>query len=144
MRTVFYSFPSQIRRHNLTFPKPAPTQQGDCHYYSCLAWHSIMFVSSHIEYAIKSVPRQMKWHPVDSHINHMHDVKASHSLCVCVMRGLYQPLGSGLWWNIQKELLEECIQHQAIKWSSGRAISTHGDLLLSLKSKPCVSKAVFY
>ena len=35
----------------------------------------------------------MKWHPVDSHILHMRDVKAPHSECVCVMRGLYQPSG---------------------------------------------------
>lgn len=64
-------------------------------------------------------------------------------VCVRVMRGLYQPLGSSLWWNIQKELPEECIQHQAVKWSSGKAISsTHGDLLLSLPlklwSKGCI------
>lgn len=59
----------------------------------------------------------MKWHPVDSHILHMQDVEAPHSECVRGMRGLYQLLESGLWWNIQEEPPEECIQHQAVKWS---------------------------
>lgn len=41
-----------------------------------------MFVSSHIEYAIKSLPQQM----IDSHIPHMHDAKARHCgwMCACV------------------------------------------------------------
>lgn len=39
-----------------------------------------MFVSSHIEYAIKSHPQQM----IDSHIPHMHDANVCICACLCV------------------------------------------------------------
>lgn len=66
-------------------------------------------------------------------------------MCVCVCdEGVVPTPGI---WSVMKhsrELPEECIQHQAVKWSSGKAISTHRDLLLSLPPKLPASKAVFY